>query len=190
MTRIGRLSFVLLLLGGSAACASLQARPAPARPLLNAPEPPPRTVVPPPDDPVEETPPTPVIVPASPLPARTRRPAPQKPASEKDVPPPAVPAAPPEAGRTPADAPPAGVALQTTVDVNETERRVRDLLTKAVRDMDLVEVKTLSKGAKAQYDSARRFVAQAEEALTARNLVFAEQLANKASALAAGLRGR
>jgi hypothetical protein len=82
------------------------------------------------------------------------------------------------------------VALQTTTRVNETERSVRDLLAKAVRDLDLVDIQTLSKGAQTQYESARRFVAQAEEALTARNLVFAEQLANKASALAEGLRGR
>jgi hypothetical protein len=82
------------------------------------------------------------------------------------------------------------VALQTTAHVDETERRVRDLLTKGVRDLDLVETGSLSPGAKTQYDSARRFVAQAEEALKAGNLVFAEQLANKAAALAAGLRGR
>jgi hypothetical protein len=83
-----------------------------------------------------------------------------------------------------------GAALQTTARVDETERQVRDLLTKADQDLDLVEFRTLSRGARAQYDSARRFVAQAEEALKAKNLVFAEQLATKASALATGLRGR
>jgi hypothetical protein len=189
VTRIWRVTFVLVLVGGSAACASLYARPAPIRPTLDAPEPPPRTVALPPDEPATAAP-TPVIVAASPPPARSPRAASQKPPPEKDVPPPAVPVALPEVPRPPVDATPGGVALQTTTRVDETERIVRDLLTKAARDLDLVEVRTLSPGAKTQYDSARRFVEQGEEALTARNLVFAEQLATKALALAEGLRRR
>lgn len=186
---IWRLSLVLLAMSGSAACASLGAKSVSVRPMLDAPEAPPRTVVPSPNDPAE-APPTPVIVPASPPHARGHRAAAPKPAPEKEVRPTDVPVAQPEAPRTPADTIPGGAALQTTTRVEETERHVRDLLTKAARDLDFVLLRTLSKGAKTQYDSARRFVAQAAEALTARNLVFAEQLANKASALAAGLLGR
>jgi len=38
-----------------------------------------------------------------------------------------------------------------------------------------------------QYDTAKRFIQQAEDALKAKNFVFAEQLADKAATLAAAL---
>ena len=41
-----------------------------------------------------------------------------------------------------------------------------------------------------EYDQARRFISQAEDALVKKNLVFAKNLADKASTLAAQLAGR
>ena len=52
-------------------------------------------------------------------------------------------------------------------------------------DLARIDYRTLSADAKAQYDIAKRFSQQAEEALKVRNLVFAGQLADKAAALAA-----
>ena len=105
-----------------------------------------------------------------------------------------LPAVPVEAGPTPVIAKPvepaAGSLLQTTPDVDAAERRVRDLLARAVRDLAQLDYRALSQAGKTQYDAARRFVAQAEDALKARNVRFAEQLADKAAGLAAGLKGR
>ena len=105
-----------------------------------------------------------------------------------------LPAVPVEAGPTPVPAKPvepaAGSLLQTTPDVDAAERRVRDLLARAVRDLAQLDYRALSQAGKTQYDAARRFVAQAEDALKARNVRFAEQLADKAAGLAAGLKGR
>lgn len=55
----------------------------------------------------------------------------------------------------------------------------------AARDLSRIDYRVLSADAKAQYDVAKRFSEQAEEALKAKNFVFAGQLADKAAALAA-----
>jgi hypothetical protein len=41
-----------------------------------------------------------------------------------------------------------------------------------------------------QYDTAKRFIQQADDAMKAKNLVFARNLADKAAAIAAQLAGR
>ena len=65
------------------------------------------------------------------------------------------------------------------------ERKVRALLANAARDLSRVDYRSLSVDAKAQYDIAKRFSEQAEEALKVKNVVFAGQLADKAATLAA-----
>ncbi|MBI4888134.1 MAG: hypothetical protein HY824_13650, partial [Acidobacteria bacterium] len=66
-------------------------------------------------------------------------------------------------------------------------RTVRDLLARAARDLSRVAYARLSADGRAQYEESRRFSAQAEQALTQRNLVFAATLADKAATLAAEL---
>ena len=83
----------------------------------------------------------------------------------------------------PAPAPPP--ALQTTANPTEAEQRTRAALENAKRDLGRINVRRLRTHGKAQYDIARRFVQQAEEALRARNPVFAEPLADKAAQIAA-----
>ena len=83
------------------------------------------------------------------------------------------------------DTPPPPRTLQTTADAAALEQKARTLLASAARDLGRIDYRTLSVDAKAQYDIAKRFSEQAEEALKARNLVFAGQLADKASTLAA-----
>jgi hypothetical protein len=190
-SRIGRFVCALGLAGTMAGCATLGAGSPSGLPPLDTPEPPPRAVTPLPSEPAD-TGPTPVIVPAAPSPARVPRPAPSKPASDKpDVPamPGSVPAAESSARPSAEDAA-RGASLQTTTHPDEAERRVRELMTRASRDLGQVDPRRLSVGERTQYDAALRFVAQAEEALKARNLRFAEQLADKAAELAAGLRER
>jgi hypothetical protein len=75
--------------------------------------------------------------------------------------------------------------LQTTTNVGEAEQRVIATMNQASRDLGRINTRGLNAEAKAQYDIARRFVQQAGDALTAKNFVFAGQLADKAAALAA-----
>jgi hypothetical protein len=192
MNPAGRLALVVWLAGAAGACAGLQAGSAPTRPALEAPAPPPRTVEPlqepEPEAQGVETP-EPVVV-TTPRPAlRPSRPSAPKHPTERETPPVTPPPVPTE-GPPKAEAAPPGAGLQTTTNPSEADRRVRGLLAKAVKDLDQLDARKLSAGARSQYESARRFVAQSEDALKAGNLVFAEQLADKAAALAAGLLGK
>jgi hypothetical protein len=67
---------------------------------------------------------------------------------------------------------------------------VRILIAQAMDDLNRVNYQALNADARNQYDMAKRFAVQAEEAIRARNLVFANNLADKAAALAAQLLGR
>jgi hypothetical protein len=53
------------------------------------------------------------------------------------------------------------------------------------RDLSRVSQASLNADGRTQYEAARRFVQQSEEALKARNLVYAGKLADKAAAMAA-----
>jgi hypothetical protein len=103
--------------------------------------------------------------------------------------PPARTEVPADAGAAPAPAPAAAPtpppALQTTANPTEAEQRTRAALENAKRDLGRIDLRRLNTDARTQYDIARRFVQQAEDALRARNPVFAEQLADKAATLAA-----
>ena len=91
-----------------------------------------------------------------------------------------------EAPRAPA------TTLQTTPTGTEgdIERVIRGTLNRASGDLNRVDYRALNADARMQYDTAKRFVQQAEEAVRAKNLVFAKNLADKAATLAAQLAGR
>jgi hypothetical protein len=168
---------------GLLACAHPQARTQPERPPLEVPEPPARTIAPPPpDEPPPATAPQPD--PATQKPARPR---PSQPKTEPA--PPAPPATPPAQTQT---TPAAPSTLQTTPPANQAEmiKNIRDLLARAQRDLKGVVYASLNADGKAQFDTARRFADQAEEALKDMNLVFALTLADKAATLARSLAGR
>jgi hypothetical protein len=101
-------------------------------------------------------------------------------------------------GEAPLEAPktedPSKPTLQTTPTVAdvEVERTIRGVIARANADLGRVNYRALSTDGRTQYDSAIRFIQQAEEALEprTRNLVFARNLADKALALAAQLAGR
>jgi len=67
------------------------------------------------------------------------------------------------------------------------EKAVRSRMAQASRDLDRTDYRALNTERRAQYDTAKRFIQQADEALRVKNLVFAEQLADKAATLAAAL---
>ena len=58
------------------------------------------------------------------------------------------------------------------------------------RDLSHVDYGALSADAKAQYDTAKRFMVLAEQAIKDRNFVFARTLADKAAVIAAVLSSR
>ena len=66
---------------------------------------------------------------------------------------------------------------------------MRDLLTRAARDLNRVDYGRLSADGRAQYQQSKRFSQQAEQALKDRNFVFATTLADKAATLATELLG-
>src|SRR5262249_29886240 len=107
---------------------------------------------------------------------------------DREPAPPARPEAPADTGAATAPAPAPNTpppVLQTTANPTEAEQKTRASIENAKRDLGRIDVRRLNREAKSQYDIATRFVAQAEEALRARNPVFAEQLAAKAATLAA-----
>jgi hypothetical protein len=83
-------------------------------------------------------------------------------------------------------------ALKTPQTANdaEAERRVKEVLTRAARELDGLQVARMSADARAQFETAQRFIGQATDALKARNYMFAGYLADKAETLARGLAGR
>jgi hypothetical protein len=172
---------MLLTAAGAAGCATAHART--IGPALDAPAPPPRIVpvaTPPIDSqPIVASPPVSEVQTPPPAAIATRpSPSPSSPQT-----PPAPPAA--AAERPPAPPPP---TLLTTTDPGAAEQRTRASLANATRDLGRIDVRTLSADARAQYDIAQRFVAQATDALKAKNYEFAQQLADKAATLATLLR--
>ena len=64
------------------------------------------------------------------------------------------------------------------------------VLLQAGHGLNRVNYQALNADGRTQYDTAKRFISQAEEAVRAKNLVFASNLAEKAAALASQLSGR
>ena len=174
------LVIVATLLAG--ACASNPARSSVAVPL-EIPEPPPRVEMAP--MPALETPlperPVPVPPPARPAPPPSAAAA----ASTKPSSPAAAPvAAVPDPAQTPPppELRPAGSAGRTP-----SAAQVRESLGRTKQKLDLMDRRRLNAGRQADYDSARRFLAQAESAVAANNLLLAQSSAEKAETLANGL---
>jgi hypothetical protein len=72
----------------------------------------------------------------------------------------------------------------------ELEREIRMLVARANSDLGRVDYGRLNTDARAQYELAKTFIRQADEAMKSRNLVFARTNADKAATLAAQLSGR
>ena len=87
-------------------------------------------------------------------------------------------------------APPTTLQTTPTQREGEVERRIRILIAQARNDLNRVNYQALNTDARNQYEMAKRFATQAEEAVRTRNLMFATNLADKAAGLAAQLLGR
>jgi hypothetical protein len=67
---------------------------------------------------------------------------------------------------------------------------VRETLDRAAKMLAKVDYRSLRREGKQQYDTAKRFIEQADEALGSRNYIAALYLAGKAETIAKGLTGR
>jgi len=175
-----------LAAGGCAtARAKTQAEPA----SLEVPAPPPRVIVPPEPEPEATSTPTPDPEPTQQKPAR--RPAPPrseaKPNAAREVKPPEP--APPPVVETVRPIVPARPGLEQALPAAqpEVERQVREQLGQARADLNRINYEKLNPDGRSQYDTAKRFIDQAEQALKEKNFVFAAKVAEKAAGLAASL---
>jgi type IV secretory pathway VirB10-like protein len=178
LRRILQVCLVVALIGISAACTRARANTEPVMPELIPPTPPPRVVERMPDDPVPTIEPSPVdsalATPAKP---------PTRPIVKPELPKPE-----PEPVRAEPERP-ANVTPPLTLKpapgvAAQTEASIRGLLDGAHRNLQRVPYASLNADGRAQYDTARRFMAQADEALKANNLAFAGKLADKAATMA------
>src|SRR5262245_30886730 len=185
------LLFLSLMVSASltSGCFGLRAKAVTMPTPLDMPEPPPRVV-----EVHEPEAPPPISLPEEPVRNTPAPPRPTPPAVENPRPP-----QPPPPG-TPADTtkpeeltprPPATtLQITPTKSEEELERKIRTQLAQAMADLNRINYQNLSSDGRTQYDMAKRFVSQAEEALKANNMVFATTMADKAATLAAQLAGR
>lgn len=180
------------LLAGTA-CASKSTVAPPVASRLDVPPPPPRVISVPPEPvaPVETTTADP---PVERPPQRAARPAvrpdnngPTRAGQTPDVEAPPPTDVPAERAAEPAPTTPLLRTPQTR-DESESARRIRLVLDRATEMLDdQAKAETLSREARTQHDTARRFIDQSKQALLERNFVFASYLADKAETLARGL---
>ena len=172
----------------SAACHRAHAKTLLESPPLEVPAVPPRDVVP-----IEVETPQPVPLPEEPArtpsprlrpPAREQTPRAEPPKTEPPKTEQPVEAAKPE--EEPAKPP---ALLQTTPPNTEgdLERGIRASLTRAQTDLNRIDAARLNADARGQYETAKSFIRQAEQAVRAKNLLYAKSLADKAAVLAAQL---
>jgi hypothetical protein len=83
--------------------------------------------------------------------------------------------------------PPPALALQMPAASAKADLAVRALIATASRDLQRVDYRQLDADRRAQYDTAKGFMQQAEDALRSRNVMFAGKLADKAATMAAAL---
>jgi hypothetical protein len=139
-----------------------------------------------------ETPPPPgrLVIPVE-LPA----PEPPEPeVVEAPAPPPTPPRRDPVTATRPVERPPAALpeaapppVLRTTTDSAATERRIVQLIETAQQNLAKVSFRDLTNDARTQYDSARNFIRQANDALKVKNYPYADFLAVKAASIAGQL---
>jgi outer membrane biosynthesis protein TonB len=179
-----RVLLLVALCGASlAGCASKAIQAVEDHPALVVPPVPPRAIEPapvpetPPAEPVVEPPPTPTT---TLKPTRTPRPATEKPEPKPaEVPPDTTAAAGPP---NPPPVPPLRTA--TTPSGPEAQRQVRDILERAATILTKVDYQKLSDDRRANYNSAKNYMQQADEALKKDDLTLARSFADRAENIA------
>ncbi len=171
MARLFALALLTLAVAAGSACASARAEGPVVLQPLEVPPVPARVIVPEID---EAAPPAEDEPPASTRPPPARPAEPARPTEKIETPAPA--------SSTPSEAP--RVRTPQTANDEQAERQIRSVIGRAQGTLQNVDYRALSAAARQQYDTARRFITQAENALRIRNYVFARNLADKADTLA------
>jgi len=169
----------------ASACSSNPARTSTAVPL-EIPEPPPRVAMDPVPaaEPRAESVPVPASRPTAEIPTN----APPRTAAAAPAPAPPPTQTVPVIEPTTRTAPPPDLLPAGPPGRKPTVTQVLDAVTRTKQKLDAIDRRRLNSGRRADYDSARRFLAQAEEAVKGNNLMLAESSAEKAETLADGLK--
>ena len=176
-----RFALIACLTASLGACAAkAQVRTEAPLPPLDPPAPPPRVIA------TYEPEPEPIAAPPAVEPAAPVRP-PARPPRPEQKPEPAVTTPEPVENTAPPAPGPSLTLTPTPGSEAQTANAIRNLLASATRDLSRVNVASLNGDGRAQYETARRFIQQAEDALKTRNVVFAGKLADKAATMAAVL---
>jgi hypothetical protein len=168
------------------ACTTVRAAKPIERPALEVPPPPPRVIAPLP------LPDLPVIEPVMELPTNNKPESPRSRAQRernepKPEPKPETPPVEPPAAAAPA---PAAPVLRTAEGSDATQNQIRAAINNARSILDKTNYPALKNELKNAYDQAQLFAKQADDALTAKNFVYAKELAEKAERLAKELQSR
>ena len=192
-----RCRLALLLVGALAVapfvagCAKAQAEIEPDMPLLAVPPPPPRVLPPLEGEPIEAA----AAVPSEPAARPREQPRPRTERSNGNTrqdtgsTAPAAETAPPP---VPAEEPPQpapALQLSPTGEV-ASEQATQRQLARAAQDLQRVDYRLLNTDGKEQYDTAKRYITLAHQAIADRNFLFARTLADKAATIAAILQRR
>ena len=173
--RVGSLVLLTATLGACAAKAQVRAEV--ELPLLEPPPPPPRVVA-------EYAEPEPLAVMPSVEAAPPAKAPARPPRAEQRPEPIASPQDPVETVARPLYAP-SLTLIPTPGSEAQTVSAIRALMGRAARDLSRVNANALNADGRSQFETARRFLEQAEEALKIPNVVFAGRLADKAATMAA-----
>jgi hypothetical protein len=186
MTKV-LLSLVVLACAASTACATASAKSTPDRPALEVPAPPTKVIeqTPLPEPLPELVPELPPAVPANPRPSKpaSREPARTDPKPETTSTEAATPPVPPVT-------PPPQLRMPGTPDSAEAVKQVNDILDRATKTLNSIDLKRFNKARKEQYDSARNLITQSQDALKKSDFENAKKLATKADDLANELKAR
>ena len=163
-------------------CAKARAETVPDGPPLATPQPPSRVFAPIEEEPLVSSPvadtapaTAPRVPPPTPPVRRTPAPEPEKPAA---------------AAPQPADERPRVLSAVSTPADREAEQRITEMLRTALRDLNRVDYRGLTRGGREQYDQAKGFTEEADKALKERNFIYAQTIADKAVKIASELLGR
>lgn len=187
------LSVILALLVSSSACLTTKAPMVKREPLVVPPAPP-RVIAPLPE-PEDESVTGGEREPVPQLPRQSRT-APRESTARPEPKPPQQGTPAPVEAEKPAPVPPPPVApapeLRTvdTPDAAKATRQIRDVMEQAGRTLAQIDYGRLPKASQLQYDMAKRFIEQSDEALKAKNFTAAQLMAEKAATIAKELSGR
>jgi hypothetical protein len=189
--KVTRTLAVVLVSAGVSACVTGRAAETKREPLA-VPQPPPRVIAPVPEPEAPPQPDVSVPEPVPPLPraSRVSPPRSEPKQAEPATPPDAATATPPPGGGTPPAVPPSELRTPETPDDARATKQVRDTLGRASGTLGRIDYRNLSQPGKLQYDMAKRFMEQADEALKAKNYTAAQLMAEKAETIAKELSGR